>query len=247
MNIKSLVPNSLTLGNLTCGVLAIDYITQAQWEIAAGLVLLAAVFDFFDGFAARLLNVGSALGGQLDSLADMVTFGVVPGFFIWKWLDFINTTNMEWLPYIGLIIPAMSCYRLAKFNIDERQTTSFIGLPTPANALVMLSIPLIGLGTWNNLGIGASLINFPLSELCNNTIFISIITVVFSYLLIAELPLFALKFKSFGWAGNQVRWTFLLLAILLIALFAFMAIPIIILLYLLISIINNILHKQHEV
>jgi CDP-diacylglycerol--serine O-phosphatidyltransferase len=247
MNIKSLVPNSLTLGNLTCGVLAIDYITQAQWEIAAGLVLLAAVFDFFDGFAARLLKVGSALGGQLDSLADMVTFGVVPGFFIWKWLDFINTTNMEWLPYIGLIIPAMSCYRLAKFNIDERQTTSFIGLPTPANALVMLSIPLIGLGTWNDMGFGASLINFPLSELCNNVVFISIITVVFSYLLIAELPLFALKFKSFGWAGNQVRWTFLLLAILLIALFAFMAIPIIILLYLLISIINNILHKQHEV
>jgi len=247
MNIKSLIPNSLTLGNLTCGVLAIDYITQAQWEIAAGLVLLAAAFDFFDGFAARLLKVGSPLGGQLDSLADMVTFGVVPGFFIWKWLVFINTTSMEWLPYIGLIIPAMSCYRLAKFNIDERQTTSFIGLPTPANAMVMLSIPLIGLGTWNEMGIGASLINFPLSELCNNAIFISIITVVSSYLLIAELPLFALKFKSFGWAGNQVRWTFLLLAILLIALFAFMAIPIIILLYLLISIINNILHKQHEV
>lgn len=247
MNIKSLIPNGLTLGNLTCGILAIDYTIQGDWETAAGLVILAAIFDFFDGFAARLLKVGSPLGGQLDSLADMVTFGVVPGFFMWKWLEVINSTNIAWLPYIGLIIPAMSCYRLAKFNIDERQTTSFIGLPTPANALVMLSIPIIGIGTWNNIGSGADLINTTLFGLCNNTAFISIITVVFSYLLIAELPLFALKFKTFDWAANKVRWIFLISAIVLIALFAFMAIPIIILLYLLISIINNILHKQHEV
>lgn len=211
------------------------------------LVILAAIFDFFDGFAARLLNVGSPLGAQLDSLADMVTFGVLPGFIVWYWLQEINTTPFMWLPYVGLIIPAFSAYRLAKFNIDERQTTSFIGVPTPANALLILSLPLIGLGTWNDLGIAADILAPTLSHICLNPYAICLISIVFSVLLISEIPLFALKFKSFGWKLNKVRWSFLISAILLIVLFAFMAIPIIILLYLLISIITNILHKQHEV
>lgn len=247
MNIKSFVPNGLTLANLTCGVLAIDHIIQHNWQTAAMLVIAAAIFDFFDGFAARLLKVGSELGAQLDSLADMVTFGVVPGFFMWKWLEVINTTDIIWLPYCGLVIPAFSALRLAKFNIDDRQTTSFIGLPTPANALFFMSIPLIGSQAITETGILSSSISEIATQLCTSTWFVVVLTLVFSYLLVAELPLFALKFKSFNWTNNKIRWSFLISSGILISLFAFMATPIIILLYLLISIIDNTINTTDEV
>jgi CDP-diacylglycerol--serine O-phosphatidyltransferase len=235
------------MGNLTCGVLAINCTIQGDWKMVAFLMILATIFDFFDGFAARLLKVCGPLGAQLDSLADMVTFGVLPGFIVWQWLLEINTTPFEWLPYVGLVIPIFSAYRLAKFNIDDRQSDSFIGVPTPANALLIVCLPLIGLGTWNDMGFGAHLIADSLQAIFLNPYAICVIAIVFSFLLIAEIPLFSLKFKSFGWAANKTRWSFLISALFLILLFAFMAIPIIILLYLLISIINNTLHKQHEV
>ncbi len=250
MNIKKHIPNAITCGNLFCGCLAIVCAFKGDLVWSAYLVGIAAVLDFFDGFAARLLKVGGEMGKQLDSLADMVTFGVVPGVVMYHLIKFsteyvlkegviysINTSSAIslYLPYFGFLITIFSCLRLAKFNIDTRQTDSFIGVPTPANTILICSLPLIIEFHRNDYQ--------KFNEFLLNPYFLIGLTIVMSYLLIAELPLFALKFKNFGWADNKIRYSFLIISVILLILFQFIAIPFIIFLYIVLSIINNMMNK----
>lgn len=248
MNIKKHIPNFITLLNLFCGCLAVIFAVKNQLEIAAFFVVLGIFFDFFDGLAARLLKVQSELGLQLDSLADMVTSGVVPGIIMYQlfnraldihekvndghsWSDtwhwFENEVHL--LPLIGLFITLASAYRLAKFNIDENQTSSFVGLPTPANTLLIISFPLI-LAYQANATIDAIILN---------KWFLIVITILSSYLLNAKIPLFALKFKNWSFKDNMVKYIFIIISALLLAFLHFIAIPIIIILYVLISLIKK--------
>jgi CDP-diacylglycerol--serine O-phosphatidyltransferase len=248
MSIKKHIPNFITLLNLFCGCLAVIFAVKNQLEVAAFFVFLGIFFDFFDGLAARLLKVQSELGLQLDSLADMITSGVVPGIVMyqlfnralgihekmndghswsdtWHWLQ----NEVHILPLFGLLVTLGSAYRLAKFNIDENQTSSFIGLPTPANTLLIISFPLI-LAYQGNPTIDAIILN---------KWFLIVITVVSCYLLNANIPLFALKFKDWSFKNNMVKYVFLVLSAVLLIVFKFIAIPIIIILYVLISLFKK--------
>lgn len=265
LNIKKNIPNAITLGNLLCGCLAITYTFEGDLVRASYLVGIALVLDFFDGFVARMLKVSSPIGKDLDSLADMVTFGVVPGMML---LQLINSAIAQayffgepaargwtiypplsalpemmpgtgasplfYLRYIGLVVTVFSCIRLAKFNNDTRQSDSFIGLPTPANAMVICSIPLIAEFQPGSAGFAMQ------------PVVLCVAACVLSLLLVAELPLFALKFKGFSWADkqNRLRFVFLGLCLILLLSLQFVAIPIIILLYILLSIVNNIFLKK---
>ena len=231
MNLKKHIPNIITLLNLLCGCIALVFAGEANFEMAFFFVCLGIFFDFFDGFFARLFNVSSPLGLQLDSLADMVTSGVVPGFVLFKMLS--NSVNSDpslmYLPYLGFIITLGSCYRLANFNIDTRQTDSFIGLPTPANALFILSLPLI-------LKNSDSLL---VLELLINPWVLLFISMLSAYILNAEIPLFALKIKKFNLKDNALQLFFLLISILLLAYLQFAGVALIIVFYVLLSIITN--------
>ena len=142
---KKHIPNIITLSNLVCGTLAVWQALQGNLICAALFIFLGAFFDFFDGMTARLLHVQSAIGKELDSLSDVVTFGVAPGFIVFSLLESVTSQmgTMGWLKFVALLMPALSSYRLAKFNLDERQTSSFIGLPTPANAMVWAAYGII--------------------------------------------------------------------------------------------------------
>jgi CDP-diacylglycerol---serine O-phosphatidyltransferase len=231
MNLKKHIPNIITLLNLLCGCIALVFAGEANFEMAFFFVCLGIFFDFFDGFFARLFHVSSPLGLQLDSLADMVTSGVVPGFVLFKMLS--NSVNSDpslmYLPYLGFIITLGSCYRLANFNIDTRQTDTFIGLPTPANALFILSLPLI-------LKNSDSLL---VLELLINPWVLIIISMLSAYILNAEIPLFALKIKKFNFKDNALQLFFLLISILLLAYLQFAGVALIIVFYVLLSIITN--------
>ncbi len=241
MNIKKHIPNLLTLGNLFCGTVAAIFAVKNQLEMAALFVVIGILFDFLDGFAARLLNVSGELGKQLDSLADMVTSGVVPGIIMYQL--FITSQKMSavgsfdtsdvnlesYLPYFGLILTLAACYRLANFNIDTRQSDSFIGVPTPAMTLFVISLPLIVLHSEHQFFI----------NLMQNNFFLIGVTVLLSYLMNAEISLFALKFKTFGLKENGLKYLFLLVSILLMATLQFIAIPLIIILYVLVSLVSN--------
>jgi CDP-diacylglycerol--serine O-phosphatidyltransferase len=246
MNIKRHIPNLLTLSNLFCGILAVKSGFEGEFFLAAGLVVLGAIFDFFDGFAARLLKVSNEIGKQLDSLSDMVTFGVAPGVIMFTLLNIIfkqydaQVLLAEYIPYIAFVIPLASAVRLAKFNVDENQSDKFIGVPTPANSLFFIAIPLIYMEYIKN----------SLPPLYLGSILILLI-LIFSWLLNANIELLALKFKTFGWKNNEIRYTFIGMTIITIILTIFLkivyiSIPIIILLYIIISIINNSNKKQIE-
>ncbi|MGB0891642.1 MAG: CDP-alcohol phosphatidyltransferase family protein [Flavobacteriaceae bacterium] len=235
MNVKKHIPNLITLGNLFCGTLATIFAVEGDLELAGLYIVLGIGFDFFDGFAARLLKVQGELGKQLDSLADMVTSGVAPGIIMMQLLEtsqahsFSNSV-VDNIPYLGLLLTLAACYRLANFNIDTRQSDSFIGIPTPAMALFVISLPLIGLH---------SNVSF-FTELIHNNYFLIAVTVLLSYLMNAELPLFALKFKSFGFKENVMKYLFLLTSVVLLVLLQFVAIPLIIILYVVISVVANL-------
>jgi CDP-diacylglycerol--serine O-phosphatidyltransferase len=194
-------------------------------------VCLGIFLDFFDGFFARLLKVSGPLGLELDSLADMVTSGLVPGYVMFSMLSNsqheISTHFM--LPYLGFIITMGSCYRLAVFNIDTRQTNSFIGLPTPANALFILSLPLV-------IKYSDSLI---VLEILTNQLVLLLITLFSAYILNAEIPLFSLKIKKFNFKDNALQIGFLLFSFLLLFFFQYAGIPLIIIGYVLLSIVSN--------
>ena len=240
---KRHIPNLLTLGNLLCGTIATIFAVKGDFVGAAILVFTGIVFDFFDGFAARMLNVQGELGKQLDSLADMVTSGVVPGIVMLQLL--ISALNVDAasyfgidmygaigsnLPYIGLFLTLGACYRLAKFNIDTRQSDSFIGLPTPAMTLFVIFLPIIA--EYSN--------QLFFIDLIKNQYFLIVITLLLTFLMNAEIPLFALKFKTFGLKENALKYIFLLLAIILLMVLKFVAVPLIIILYVGLSVFNNL-------
>ncbi|SEJ58552.1 CDP-diacylglycerol---serine O-phosphatidyltransferase [Cyclobacterium xiamenense] len=231
MSILRHIPNLLTCLNLLSGMIGIHIVMEEGPVFGYYFILAAAVFDFFDGFAARLLGVQSDIGQQLDSLADLVTFGVLPSFIVFYLIQASGVP--AYLPYIGFLIGIQSAIRLAKFNVDERQTERFIGLPTPANALFFSTLPLLG-----------QKVAF-LSEIWNNPWVLSALTLIFSYLLTAELPLLALKFKHFGWKQNEFRYLMLLVSLAGIAIWGWAGIPIAVISYIFLSMISNRLEK-HE-
>lgn len=218
------LPNFLTCCNLICGCLGIVFLLEDRGIPAAYFVWAACVFDFFDGFVARLLKVSSPIGKELDSLADVVSFGVLPSMVMYKLIG--ANTELEALPYIGFSIVAFSALRLAIFNLDTRQSDSFIGLNTPANTLFISSLPLLpeSIGAW----------------LYQPWLLVAI-TLVFSLLLVSSIPIFALKFKNFSWKENKIRFTFLILSVVLIVIFKVVAIPLIILSYIGLSLVDNML------
>jgi len=241
MQIKQHIPNAITLLNLSSGLLAIIAIFKGYYDEAFLFVCLGIFFDFWDGFFARKFKVSGELGLQLDSLADVITSGVVPGLMMFKLLLDIQEDDtsiyyltedyyyMGFVPYLGFIITLASAYRLAKFNIDARQTDSFIGLPTPANALFIMSIPMIQFDGSHEWVVNALFNPFVLLA----------ISLISAYMLNAEIPLFSLKVKEFSWKKSKLQFSFLALSAFLLLFFGFTALPIIILFYVALSTINN--------
>ena len=226
------IPNMLTLGNLICGSSAVvALLMHADFELAFWLVVASAVFDFFDGFAARLLKSVSAIGVELDSLADMVSFGLVPSVAMFCLWDVAPSSDLpSWMRYLTLTIVAFSALRLAKFNIDDTQTTEFCGLPTPANGLFCLSLAML---------MAAGSISLPQWAILT-------ISIGMAYMLISPIRMFALKFKGFGWQGNEIRYSFLVLCAVLIAAITRYAVPAIILLYIIISAIRWVVNLNKK-
>jgi CDP-diacylglycerol---serine O-phosphatidyltransferase len=214
MNFKKHIPNFLTCCNLLCGCFGIVYCLEERSTPAAYFVWAAGVFDFFDGFAARLLKVNSPIGKELDSLADMVSFGLLPSLVMYKML--VPISSVIWLPYFAFLIAVSSALRLAIFNVDETQSDSFKGLNTPSNTIFITSLPL--------------LTGFAAGWLQQEWLLI-LIVIAFSWLMVSPIRFFAFKFKNFTWADNKIRFTFIALAVLLIAIFRLKGIPLVILSY----------------
>ncbi len=221
------IPNIITLANLICGALATrEILSNQNYTLAFWLVILAAAFDFCDGLAARLLSQQSAIGVQLDSLADLISFGLVPSLLLFSLAsEGVYAINCQFfkdfLPYVTLIVVAFSALRLAKFNIDDTQHTSFVGLPTPANAMLCMSLGMLHQTYGVNIG----------SE------WVVVIAVVMSVLMVAPIRMFSLKFKGLGAKGNMLRYAFLIIAIVELCAFKLYAIPMVIATYILISIV----------
>jgi len=238
MSIKKHIPNIVTLGNLFCGTLATIYAVGGHFEMTALFVVLGIFLDFFDGFFARVLKVSGELGKQLDSLADMVTSGVVPGIVLFVLLG--NNQQIPYeidseskfsmgLPLLGLLITLSACYRLAKFNLDTRQSESFIGLPTPAMSLFIVSLPLVQMH---------SDIDF-VKDLIGNNYFLIGITILFSFLMNSEFHLFSLKFKNYGVKENLFKYILMLFSIILLITIEYLAVPVIIISYVILSMLKN--------
>lgn len=230
MNLKAQLPNFITLLNLLSGVVGILWVLEGQLLYGAYFVILSAGFDFLDGFAARLLKVQSDMGKELDSLADVVSFGVLPGILLYSLTK--AQTDSQVLPYLTLIIPMLSAYRLAKFNLDTRQSDRFIGLPTPANALLLSTLPHL-VAHWPEL---APWVTSPIA--------LVVIAWATSILLVSELPLIALKFKNSSFADNTYRYTLLCLGAFCFAWLQLAGIPLIIIAYLLLSGVEQLLLKK---
>lgn len=234
---KKHIPNFITCLNLVSGCISIVMALKGNIETAALLIILAAFFDFADGFAARLLHEKSKIGVDLDSLADVISFGVAPAMILFVWLDtcFYNLSPLIQSPliknisYVVFLIPALSAIRLAKFNHDVRQSDSFIGLPTPANALFLGFLP------------------FVVDKLVIFSNFWVVIasSVIFSVLLVSNIPMFSLKFKNLKFKENIARYILLFVSTFLLIAFQLGAFPVIILLYILISFVHLLITKLH--
>ena len=205
MSLKKHIPNAITCCNLFSGCLACAMAYSGDYKLAMAFIVLGAVFDFFDGMVARLLRVSSPLGVQMDSLADDITFGVAPATIVFVFMknelyypSYLGVVS-EILPYTAFLIAVFSACRLAKFNIDKRQTTTFIGLPTPANALFWSSL-ITGAGDW-------------IYALNAGWFFLLALIMIFSFFLISEIPMFSMKFKNLSWNSNKTRYIFLLVSI----------------------------------
>ena len=232
---KKHIPNTITCCNLISGCIATYWAFQGDYRLALLFIVIGAVFDFFDGMTARLLHVSSPIGKELDSLADDITFGFAPSAIVFSFLS-AQCTSMaaansslftlhSSLPYLAFVMAAFSALRLAKFNLDERQALGFIGLPTPANALF-----------WGSLIVGAGDYMAPLSY---TPYLILLGTFVSCFLLVCEIPMFALKFKTWGWKGNEVKYIFLLTCIPLLLFFGISGLAVIIAWYVVLSILTN--------
>ncbi|MCQ2189457.1 MAG: CDP-diacylglycerol--serine O-phosphatidyltransferase [Paludibacteraceae bacterium] len=217
--IKS-IPNGLTCTSLFFGCLSVLCSIEGNFLFAMICILIGSVFDFSDGFAARALHASSPIGKELDSLADQVSFGVAPGFAMFYWMKgHANCTCCEYLPYIAFMITAFSALRLAKFNVDERQTTSFIGLATPANAMFLSSL----IATADMLLKDGT--NNWFTDFCCNPIVMTVITIVTSLLLVSEIPMFSLKIKHWGWKENERKFILVGFGIIAIAVSSVMGLP----------------------
>ena len=230
MSLKQHIPNTITCGNLVSGCLSILFVASGMPVKAAIMIFVAGLFDFLDGFAARMLHAHSPIGADLDSLSDVVSFGVAPGFIMY-WLmshaqhPEIVLFGLDLSPYIAFLLPVFSAIRLAKFNIDDTQKTSFRGIPAPGMAIFIASLPLalsqIGhltdgaLGYWACLGI----------------------TIIFSFMMVSNFRFFSFKMKSAKWKGNEVRWIFLIIAFVSFVIFRFLALPFVMVVYVLLSVL----------
>jgi len=225
LNWRIIIPNGLTVLNLTAGLIAILRASNNDLLWAGIFIVAAAFFDFFDGFFARALNAQTAMGKDLDSLADMVSFGVAPSVI---WYNYALNFGDHWHNYLALVIGICAAIRLAKFNNDPRQSESFIGLPSPSVGLLVASVPFM-----------LEYDQFNVSLLLSSSWLISIFPCICGILMISNLPLFALKFKSFSWEENKMRYGFIILSIGFIALFNFFALPLILTTYILLSLLRK--------
>lgn len=235
MKITGIIPNTITLLNMLAGILSIYIGMTGDLVLAAYLIFIAAILDFMDGFSARMLNAYSDLGKQLDSLADLVSFGLAPGFILFNMINISHgqpgntSSSMTIIPFIAFMVPLFSALRLAKFNIDENQQTSFLGMPTPAVAILIASFPLIKSELFHDRGLYYMIIT--------NTYFLLAMAIIMSLLMVIPLPMFAFKFKNYGWANNKVKYVFLIISLIGIIIFKSIAIPVIIALYFLLSLV----------
>ena len=227
---KKYIPNFLTCCNAFVGAIAVVFALKGFFETAALLIIVAAIFDFFDGFAARLLKVTSAIGADLDSESDIISFGLAPAAILYMWMDLcfanlppeVQVFPLTLLPYFAFIIVPFSAYRLAKFNNDTRQSSVFYGLPTPANAFFIAFLPFAA----------------DKLPLLDNFWILMGLALIFSILLVIDFPMFSLKFANFNFKKNWVRYVFLILSATLLGAFQLAAFPIIILLYILIALMQ---------
>ncbi|MEQ9404156.1 MAG: CDP-diacylglycerol--serine O-phosphatidyltransferase [Cyclobacteriaceae bacterium] len=217
---KKHIPNILTSLNIAIGSYGIFYVLTINADYAFYFVIIASIFDFLDGFAARLLKVKSKIGKELDSLADLISFGVLPAFYLLQILS--QKSEFYWLAILVIIFSAL---RLAKFNLDDSQSDSFEGLPTPANAIMLTSLVFI---------------QYSLSELT-----LIGICIMSCLLLVSKIRLLALKFESFSWKGNEPRWVLIALIVLLIIVFQWTIVPLLIPVYIIVSIVSTVLVRQH--
>ena len=234
---KKHIPNTITCLNLISGCIATYFAFQSNYGMALLFIVIGAVFDFFDGMVARLLHVSSPIGKELDSLADDITFGFAPSAIVFGFLKEIgaeanSSLILSSLPFVVFVMAAFSALRLAKFNLDERQALGFIGLPTPANALFWGSL-IVGSGDWLKTFIGPNLSLVILAG-----VFIS------CWLLVAEIPMFALKFKTWGWKGNEIKYVFLITCLPLLILLGISGLAVIIAWYVVLSVLNNSQRKK---
>ena len=220
---KKQIPNLITLCNLLCGVLSICETSWGNLFYAGLFILLGIFFDFFDGLFARLLNVASPMGKELDSLADVITSGVAPGFILFQILGWIHS-DLPYIEYIAFLIPAFAAYRLAKFNLDERQHHgAFLGLPAPANALIWCG--LFQLDFWSS---------------CAASPWITgVLAILFALLMVSEIPMFSFKFKNMKWADNKVRFIFLAIAIVILAIFWKQGLSAVVVCYIILSLLTK--------
>ena len=226
---KKHIPNTITCCNLISGCIATYFAFLSDFEMALLFIIIGAVFDFFDGMSARLLGVSSPIGKELDSLADDITFGFAPSAIVFSYLCTFHT-HLVWMPYLAFVMAAFSALRLAKFNLDERQALGFIGLPTPANALF-----------WGSLVCGLTEYEVAFDGL---EWIILVGTFISCYLLIAEIPMFALKFKHWGWKGNEIKYVFVLSCVPLLLLLGVSGFAAIIAWYVVLSEFANVTKKK---
>ena len=224
------IPNAVTCCNLFSGCIASVMAFNENYTLAISFIILGAVFDFFDGMLARLFKVSGPLGKELDSLADDITFGFAPSAIVFSLFKEVHYPDFllpvaDYMPYTAFLISVFSALRLGKFNIDPRQSSSFIGMPTPANALF-----------WGSLTVGAH--SFLISD-SFNAAYLFILVVIMSLLLVAEIPMFSLKFKSLAWKQNKVSYIFLIVCIPLLAFFKISSFAAIILWYIILSLLTK--------
>ena len=227
--LKKHIPNTITCCNLISGCIATYFAFQSEFQMALLFIVIGAVFDFFDGMSARLLGVSSPIGKELDSLADDITFGFAPSAIVFSYLTTFDIPH-PYIPYLAFVMAAFSALRLAKFNLDERQALGFIGLPTPANALF-----------WGSLVCGLTEYEVAFDGL---EWIILVGTFISCYLLIAEIPMFALKFKHWGWKGNEIKYVFVLSCVPLLLLLGVSGFAAIIAWYVVLSEFANVTKKK---
>lgn len=222
------IPNGITCLNLFSGCLSCVAAMNGMYQAVALCLAFSAIFDFLDGMSARLLNAYSPLGKELDSLADMVSFGLAPGLLVYH--IYSSMFIPEWLsgyamyvPYLAFLIPVFSALRLAKFNIDERQSVSFIGLPTPANAIFF---------------VGLSFLMIEYGEAVN-VYMLTAIVMLFSYLLVSEIPMFSLKVKNWSWQGAKSQYILMAFSVLCLSLFGIGGLAVVILIYVIMAIFEQ--------